>query len=278
MDQKIVDANIAVHTAMASTYASSEPHFRPENQRKVRGKLERLRSASGPRLLDVGCGTGFIIGLAKDLFAEIHGLDATQAMLDRVDRSSANVTLHLGLAEALPFSNGYFDAVSAYSFIHHLSDYSEVLGEMQRVLRPGGVAYIDLEPNKRFWQAIQALEPAPAAAGSLSDIVRRELDSVRHTNERVEREYGVPAQVFSLAEHYKDLRGGIEPDDFCRAAREAGFESCEVRYEWFLGQGVVLHGGSAQEAERVEAYLRRALPVSAPLFKYLEFMLRKPSA
>ena len=42
MDQKIVDANIAVHTAMASTYASSEPHFRPENQKKVRAKLERL--------------------------------------------------------------------------------------------------------------------------------------------------------------------------------------------------------------------------------------------
>lgn len=276
MDQKIVDANIAVHTAMASTYASSEPHFRPENQKKVRGKLERLRKASGPRLLDVGCGTGFIIGLARDLFAEIHGVDATQAMLERVDRSSGNITLHRGLAEALPFPDGYFDAVSAYSFIHHVSDYAEVLREMHRVLRSGGLAYIDLEPNKRFWEAMGALDASPANRNVLSDIVRREIDSVQHTNERVERDHGISAQVFSLAEYYKDIRGGIDGDEFAQAARSAGFDSCETRYEWFLGQGAVMHGESPEAAALVESYLRRTLPVSAPLFKYVEFSLRKP--
>jgi ubiquinone/menaquinone biosynthesis C-methylase UbiE len=276
MDQKIVDANIAVHTAMASTYASSEPHFRPENQKKVRAKLERLRQASGPRLLDVGCGTGFIIGLARDLFAEIHGVDATPAMLERVDRSSGNITLHRGLAEALPFPDGYFDAVSAYSFIHHVSDYAEVLREMHRVLRPGGLAYIDLEPNKRFWAAMGALEASAPDLAALSDIVRREIDSVQHTNERVEREYGVSAQVFSLAEHYKDIRGGIDADEFVQAARAAGFSACQAGYEWFLGQGAVMHGESPEAAALIESYLRRALPVSASLFKYVEFSLRKP--
>ena len=276
MDQKIVDANIAVHTAMASTYASSEPHFRPENQKKVRAKLERLRHASGPRLLDVGCGTGFIIGLARDLFAEIHGVDATPAMLERVDRSSGNITLHRGLAEALPFPDGYFDAVSAYSFIHHVSDYAEVLREMHRVLRPGGLAYIDLEPNKRFWAAMGALEASAPDLAALSDIVRREIDSVQHTNERVDREYGVSAQVFSLAEHYKDIRGGIDADEFVQAARAAGFSDCQAGYEWFLGQGAVMHGASPEAAALIESYLRRALPVSASLFKYVEFSLRKP--
>lgn len=276
MDPKVVDANIAVHTAMASTYASSEPHFLPENQRKVRAKLERLRAASGPRLLDVGCGTGFIIGLGKDLFKEIHGVDITQAMLDQVDRAGGNITLHRCLAEKLPFADGFFDAATAYSFIHHLSDYGEVLREVHRVLRPGGVFYIDLEPNKQFWQATAAVESSVRDPAQLSDILRREIESVRHTNERVERDYGVCAETFSLAEYYKDIRGGIDADEFVQAARAAGYADCEAQYEWFLGQGAVTHGQSYDEATRIEAYLRRALPVSAPLFKYLEFTLRKP--
>lgn len=275
MDQKVVDANIVVHTAMAATYESSEPHFRPENRLKVRAKLEQLRAASGPRLIDVGCGTGFIIGLAKDLFAEIHGVDITPAMIERVDGSGGNVTLHLSLAEKMPFTDGYFDAASAYSFIHHLSDYAEVLREVHRVLRPGGAFYIDLEPNKRFWEAVAPLDATTRDPALLSDIVRREIESVRHSNERVERDYAVPAETFSLAEYYKDVRGGIDADEFALAARDAGFASCDVQYEWFLGQGAVMHGDSFDAAARIEAYLRRALPLSAPLFKYLQFVLKK---
>jgi ubiquinone/menaquinone biosynthesis C-methylase UbiE len=276
MDQRIIDANILVHTAMAATYDDAEPHFRPENREKVRGNLERLRAASGPRLLDVGCGTGFIIALAKDLFAEIHGVDVTQAMLDRVDRAGGNVTLHRCVAERMPFADRYFDAASAYSFVHHLGDYEEVLREVHRVLRPGGVFYIDLEPNRAFWAAIGAAEAALARfAAAPSDIVRREIDSVLHTDDRVQRELDIPAETFNLAEYYKDIRGGIDADEFRAAARACGYSSCEVRPEWFLGQGAVMHGQSFAEAARIEDYLRRALPVSASLFKYLQFTLVK---
>jgi len=274
MDQRIVDANILVHSAMAATYDSSEPHFRPENKAVVRSHLERLRKATGPRLLDVGCGTGFVISIAKDLFGEIHGVDITQAMLDRVDVSGGNITVHKSVAEHTPFPDNHFDAATAYSFVHHLSDYAEVLREVHRVLRPGGMFYVDLDPNRAFWQAMDEAQRGQAEDPP-SDIVAREIDSVLHTDDRVQREFGIAAETFNLAEHYKDIKGGIDAGEFRAAARAAGFSSCEIGYYWYLGQGAVLHGESAQSAATVERYLLRALPVSAPLFKYLRFFLVK---
>jgi hypothetical protein len=48
-----------------------------------------------------------------------------------------------------------------------------------------------------------------------------------------------------------------------------------VRFEWFLGQGAVMHGQSFEAADTVDAYLRRTLPLTGHLFKYLQFMVRK---
>ena len=74
MSSDVIRANVEVHSRMVEVYAK-EPHFRPENQAKVRGVLADLRTrAKGGKLLDLGCGTGFIINLARDLFDEIHGV------------------------------------------------------------------------------------------------------------------------------------------------------------------------------------------------------------
>jgi len=273
---RIIEANIQVHTAMADSYNRNEPHYRPENRAKVRGKLVALKQPHFRRMLDLGCGTGFIIDLAKDLFDEIHGVDVTQAMLDRVDLGGGNITLHRCAAERLPFAEDSFDFATAYALLHHLEDYRRVLAEVHRVLRKGGSFYVDLEPNQGFWSAVST-----AAAGDADDriafdpIVAREIESVLHTDTRVEREFGLPAATFNQAEYTKSLLGGIDASRFCAEAQALGFDECNVRYEWFLGQGSVMHEQSLQASETVEGYLRRALPLSAHLFKYLEFVLVK---
>ena len=96
------DANILVHSRMAAEYNEREPHFRPENQARVRARLERLRRAFGGRLLDVGCGTGFIIDLAAELFDDVQGVDLTPAMLEGV-RPRPNVRVQTADAARLPF-------------------------------------------------------------------------------------------------------------------------------------------------------------------------------
>ena len=84
----------------------------------MRGNLLRIADRVGTgRLLDVGCGAGFVIELLADTFDEIHGIDPTRAMLDQVDASAGNITLHEGIAESLPFEDGTFDLVTAYSVL-----------------------------------------------------------------------------------------------------------------------------------------------------------------
>jgi ubiquinone/menaquinone biosynthesis C-methylase UbiE len=267
---KTLEANIEVHTRMADRYDIDEPHFRPENQRKVRSILETLvRRTGGGRLLDVGCGTGFIIRLAHDLFDSIDGIDVTPAMLARVDVTPGNIRLHTGAAESMPFADATFDIASSYAFMHHVENHKLVLKEVARVLRSGGLFYVDLEPNKLFWQSMVNLE---SKGGPYSDILTREIDSVLHTDESVEHEFGIAGQTFKDAEPIKSVLGGFDPYEFQKDAIEAGFTSCEVTLDWYAGQGAILHGQSEEAMNTVDAYLRRVLPLSTHLFKYIRFV------
>jgi ubiquinone/menaquinone biosynthesis C-methylase UbiE len=273
LQSPVIRSNIAVHTTLAETYARDEPHYRPENKAKVKANLLRVAERTGTnRMLDIGCGAGFVIDLLRDTFAEVHGLDATRAMLDRVDTSNGNIVLHEGVAEHLPFDHATFDLVTAYSVFHHLEDHRPVLAEAARVLRPGGVLYVDLEPNRAFWTAIAAVEQdGPEALESLDEIVAREVKAVLHVEEDIAKRFGIPAETFRAAEYIKSELRGFDPREFESDARTAGFQSCQTTYEWFLGQAVLMHGEAPDDTRIVEEHLRRLLPVSAPLFKYLHF-------
>ena len=262
-----IAANIMVHTKLADSYDSVEPHFRPENQTKVKRRLSELRmQAPGGKLLDVGCGTGFIIHLAAEIFDEIHGVDVTKAMMDKVRKDLPNVVLHERSAEDLPFDDCSFDAATAYSFIDHLDDPGVVLSEVRRVLKPGGRFYMDLLPNRMFWHAIQQLPDGNIA--DLSDIVQREVRMVTENAKTIERNFGVDAQIFIAAEPGKRL-GGIDPNEFRSLVLRSGFSRCEISFDWLLGQGSVMHDQSVADADTIDRYLKRLSPLSNQLYKYL---------
>ena len=192
-------------------------------------------------------------------------------MLDKVDCSSGNITLHNTVAEKLPFQDDMFDLVSAYSFLHHVEDYKKVLREAARVLKTGGLCYVDLEPNKLFWECLSGLK----GDAGLSAMVKKGQDSVTQTSAQVEQQFGIPKEIFQQAEYGKDILGGIDARETQEEAVALGFRSCAVRYEWFLGQADVMHGQSFEDAAKIEAYLREVLPLSGHLFKYLQFVFVK---
>jgi ubiquinone/menaquinone biosynthesis C-methylase UbiE len=274
MEKTFMEANIEVHSKMADSY-HNEPHFRPENQEKVRKRIIELqKKANAKNLLDVGCGTGFIINLSKDLFDELHGVDATQAMLDKVDLSSGNIILHNKLAQELPFEDESFDMASSYAFLHHLENYSDVLKEVLRVLKKGGLYYIDLDPNKDFWTAMETLEKIENN-DKYSPIVQKEINSVLHTDQQVMDEFGIEPEVFNNAEYTKSILGGIDPKELCKIAVEMGYSNATFEYDWFLGQGIIMHKHSFEEAEAIDKYLKMALPLSKHLYKYITVVLEK---
>jgi acetyltransferase-like isoleucine patch superfamily enzyme len=103
-----------------------------------------------------------------------------------------------------------------------------------------------------------------------------EIDSVCRTDQKVAEAFDIAPDVFNLAEYQKALTGGIDPDMFSALLEATGFEDVRTSFEWFAGQGKILHGVSASAADTIDAYLRQALPLSRGLYKYLRFVAVKP--
>jgi ubiquinone/menaquinone biosynthesis C-methylase UbiE len=102
------------------------------------------------RALDVGCGPGqFTILVAERLpDAHVWGIDLAPTMIELARRhasqSSAASRLHFDVADVaqLPFPDDHFDAVISSGSIKHWPDQTRALGEVHRVLVPGGHAFI----------------------------------------------------------------------------------------------------------------------------------------
>lgn len=121
------------------------------------GKIGSALRAPVRRILEVGCSNGFKPFALQRRFpdAEVSGIDPdaaaialAQGMAERVDRDSmARVpTFREGVGEKLPFDDNSFDLVISLTTIEHVADVDQVLAEMARVLRPGGVLYLEA-PN-----------------------------------------------------------------------------------------------------------------------------------
>lgn len=101
----------------------------------------------GGRLLDLGGGTGAAAPIFGD--RDVVALDPSLEMLER----NGGAMRVGGVGESLPFKDGSFDAVfSAYVF-RNLDSVAVTLGEISRVLRPGGRAgIVDLGRPRGRWQ------------------------------------------------------------------------------------------------------------------------------
>jgi 2-polyprenyl-6-hydroxyphenyl methylase/3-demethylubiquinone-9 3-methyltransferase len=103
--------------------------------------LERHGCCS--RVLDLGCGGGFLSNaLARDGF-KVLGLDASEASLAVARRHDETSSVHyvVGDALSLPYPAASFDAVCAMDFLEHVEDKSTVIAEAARVLRPHGTFF-----------------------------------------------------------------------------------------------------------------------------------------
>ena len=97
-------------------------------------------------VLDVGCGTGTFSAMlvGSNLPARVVGLDYAPAMCEVAARkanqaqASSCMRFLTGDAEHLPFRSDSFDAVTCSNSFHHYPHQERAIGEMFRILRPGG--------------------------------------------------------------------------------------------------------------------------------------------
>ncbi len=273
--QDVIKANIAVHSKLATFYQKTEPHFRAENVAIVDTRVKAaVEATKAQKLLDLGCGTGFMINIAKKHVKHVVGVDVTRAMLDQVDKTGdAKIELHEHDTGSFPVEPGTFDVVTAYSFLHHLYDIEPTLATAAKALRKGGLFYVDLDPNFYFWDAITKLE----GKGTFDPIVQREIDAVAHKDDEIAKEYGIPNEVFNDAEYGKTATGGFKEEVLREQLMKVGFSSVTFKYYWYLGQAFLVNeeGKPREErlknAETTDGVLQRLMPLSRHLYKYIGF-------
>jgi SAM-dependent methyltransferase len=127
------------------------------------------RIAPGQRVLDVACGTGVVAITAARLGARATGLDLTPELLE-VARTNAGmagheIDWHEGDVEALPFADASFDVVTS-QFGHMFAPRPDVaLGQMLRVLKPGGTIAFSTWPPEllvgRMFSCVSRYMPPP---------------------------------------------------------------------------------------------------------------------
>jgi SAM-dependent methyltransferase len=116
--------------------------------------VKHARIASGQRVLDVACGTGVVAITAARAGARVTGLDLTPELLavarDNARTAAVDIDWHEGDVEALPFPDAGFDVVVS-QFGHMFGPRPDVtIGEMLRVLKPGGTIAFSTWPPELF--------------------------------------------------------------------------------------------------------------------------------
>ena len=100
--------------------------------------LSTVQIRGGMHLLDVATGQGNVAQAAAQRGAHVVGVDFSEAMLAEARKQYPDIAFCTGDAEALPFSNGCFDAVVINFGLLHFGRPEQALAEARRVLRCGG--------------------------------------------------------------------------------------------------------------------------------------------
>jgi ubiquinone/menaquinone biosynthesis C-methylase UbiE len=160
-DQRLIDRNIRVHDRVATRYEQTHDEiFNDFEQSRLKEALGRAKAAIAtgadrPQALDFGCGSGNLTRRLLGLGFEVVAADVSRRFLDLVERRHRDDAVTVcqldgtGLGE---MADDGFDLAAAYSVLHHVPDYLAAVAEMARVIRPGGILYIDHEHSPGYWE------------------------------------------------------------------------------------------------------------------------------
>ncbi len=139
-----------------------------ERRLQARDKLlDEIPWQGNETVLDVGCGNGiFILGAAKrlttgkgigiDMWTDGSGDQRQEAFQQnaKIEGVADRVSLQNEDVRQLPFDDGFFDVIITGLTMHHIGfDTDKAIGEMARVLKPGGRMAIYDEPSTVFYCA-----------------------------------------------------------------------------------------------------------------------------
>ena len=217
---EVKQANIKFHNAIAEQYendVSTYDIFREGGpcQQRLKDTLETAGSKSGNDVLvDICCGTGNVLKSAKGVFKKAIGVDISVNMM-KIARSR-DLSVIGGDATNIPVQDGTANCVTAFSALHHLVNYPDVVAEMARVLKPGGTFYTDWDPNGHVTHTGWAVSLMVNTVHLMRRLIMR--GQIPETDEQ------------QVAEFHHNSGPGFDAEKAADVLRNAGFKDVEVIY------------------------------------------------
>ncbi len=116
-------------------------------------ELLSLQTSRKYSLLDLGCGPGWTSIMMAKLEIMVTGIDISEAMIaiakERTKKEGLKINFLVSDIEKIDFEN-QFDRVLSYDALHHCPNELEVLKNIYKALKPGGLVLI-VEPNKKHY-------------------------------------------------------------------------------------------------------------------------------
>jgi SAM-dependent methyltransferase len=106
---------------------------------------------NGRRILDVGCGTGTMLGELRR-FGDVHGVDTESAAVEFC-HSQGETEVELAAGGEVPHPDDSFDLVTLLDVIEHVDDDQVLLEEAKRVTAPGGSVFVTVPAYGWMWGA-----------------------------------------------------------------------------------------------------------------------------
>jgi ubiquinone/menaquinone biosynthesis C-methylase UbiE len=162
---------------------------------------EAAKVASGKKVLEIGCNTGYGTKIISNVCRRIIGVDlSASALRVAAERySGENIDYLLIDGSKLPFADSEFDLIISFQVIEHISNYKTYLSELKRVLSFDGMAIfttpnarVRLDPGMKPWNEFHVRE---FTADELGDLLgtwfpRVEIQGLSASEEVYNVEYG----------------------------------------------------------------------------------------
>lgn len=157
-----LDINKKIYNAIAPLYEErhSEIYNVVEQKRiaeVIKDVIKNIKTGSKNfHVLDYGAGTGNLTRHLLNAGVSVVASDVSSGCLREVNSTfNKHERLELSLLNGRnlsQFANDSFDVVATYSVLHHVPDYHAIVSEFIRVVKPGGIIYIDHEVCPSYWE------------------------------------------------------------------------------------------------------------------------------